>query len=373
MSHATCILWPVAWNLYGVLHNLDLKTPFEAGWIAIVGSADPRLQAIADRNPGVRQLVDSFTDQFGRPKRISALIYDESASTELRTTEMVRAFHRIFAISSLTNGTSQLLRGRSFQTVNSSLFDLYPIFAGADGKALITFSEAVRDYNDDVGKFRGQTSPYVMNHPLMQPDPDLLLRGRLLDAWSRHGIRRGGDARFARIFRSLDVAYQAASLALESSAYEYGARVALWVSAIEILAHPGTKAGKVNLPAVVDLMESAAPRWSERTLRARTYVLRYWQTTRRVTLASRLYASLYKARNEFLHGNKVGPTALFVDRKKNRPGLPTVAPLIYEVSLLAALERVRDRRCQREHASQQLMDLVDQRFLEEALLKIKTG
>jgi hypothetical protein len=363
----------MAWQLYGVLHNLDVEAAFEAGWIAVVGHADARLRLLAEKSAATARLISTFTDQFGRAKKVSALIYDDEAPEHLRVDEIVRGFHRIFAISSLTNGTAQVLRGRDggFSVRHSSLFDLYPIFPSRDGKGLVTSSAAVKGY-DEPQRFKGQTSPYLFNHPLLKPDPDRLLRDRLIDVWTRYGASKRTDVRLGRVLRSLDMAYQAASLALDSSAYEYGARVALWVSAVEILAHPGTRTGNVNLGVVVDLIETVAPRWRDDILRGRRYALRRRgaKKARRVSFASRLYQELYRARNDFLHGNPVKATTLSPFGDAQRPGLHFVAPLIFEVALLGRLEQIRDRRMRIKRREQEMQDLWEQTVLEEALLKI---
>jgi len=361
----------MTWQIYGVLHNLDIKKPFDGGWIGIVGSADDRVQMIAAGNAAARKLVSSFTDQFGRAKTVSALIYDDAAPAHLRTREIVRGFHRIYAISSLTHGTTQILRERDggFAIRYASLFDLYPVFPSPDGIGLVTDSPATKGYDEHVG-FHGQTSPHFFNHPLLQPDPDWLLRDRLLDVWTRYGASHGKDVRLGRVFRSLDMAYEAASIALEGSPYEYGTRVALWVSAIEILAHPGTRNRRVDLSVVVDLVETVRPRWQDAVLSGRWYAHRHRGTSRRVSFASRLYKELYQARNDFLHGNPVKATALFPFNDPKRPGLPMVAPLIFEVALLGRLEQLRDKRLKAEHRDQQTRDLWEQRTLEEALLRV---
>jgi hypothetical protein len=362
----------MSWRIFGVLHNIDVKEAFDAEWIAITPSSDPRVRAIMGGQPAAKSLIGGFTDAFGRKKDVSVLLYDDTAPASLRTHEIIRAFHRLYALSSLTYGTGQALRDEhgGFAVRHSSLFDLYPIYPSDDGRGLVTFSAAVRGYDEPKG-FCGQASPYLVNHPLIQPTPDGLLRDRLLDAWRRFCRPKGADPRLVRVFRSLDVAYEAASIALSTSVYEYGTRVALWVSAIEVVAHPGGRRGKIDLTGVVDLIESWMPMWSDPQLRACRYALVHKGKTRRVGFASRLYKELYDARNAFLHGNPVGQGRLFPFKNVSRPGLPAIAPLIYEVALLAKLEKLRDKRRTKAALAQADKDIFQQSVLEAALLKVR--
>jgi hypothetical protein len=56
-------------------------------------------------------------------------------------------------------------------------------------------------------------------------------------------------------------------------------------------------------------------------------------------LAAYLYWEIYRARNDFLHGNPVSRERLFPFKNDKRPPLPHLAPLIYKTALLGFLER----------------------------------
>ena len=110
--------------------------------------------------------------------------------------------------------------------------------------------------------FVGQTSPALPNLGTLQPRPDEMLIHRLLRAWDRFVFNQPVDPIVAAIFRSLDVAYQAASVPLTTSVFEYGTRVVLWVSALEILAH--ARSSKASRKTVLDLL--GAFQWQDRRL-----------------------------------------------------------------------------------------------------------
>jgi hypothetical protein len=116
--------------------------------------------------------------------------------------------------------------------------------------------------------------------------------------------------------------------------YDFGVSVALWVSAFEILVHPG-KNGKSDLPAVLALVSKA--RFNDRVLKRRRRIT-YRNQTLSGNAAEFLYWRLYMARNDFLHGNPVTPNdALYkTPKQKGRATLLNhLAPLLYQVVLLS--------------------------------------
>ncbi|MBX3193189.1 MAG: hypothetical protein KF819_39765, partial [Labilithrix sp.] len=156
-----------------------------------------------------------------------------------------------------------------------------------------------------------------------------------------------------------------ASLPRSDSIHERGSRVALWVSAIEILAHPPN--ANANLGTVLNLLDELT--WNDARLRARRYVVRYGNNPPRRRLVGKLYRELYQARNDFLHGNDVSITRLFPFEDVALPALPRTAAFIYKAALLAFVAGVRDRRRRRAHAAQELQDLWEAGGFEECLLK----
>lgn len=118
------------------------------------------------------------------------------------------------------------------------------------------------------------------------------------------------------------------------SIYEWGVHLALWVSAIEILAHADRD--KVSLEAVWDLLEQY--QWRCPDLEERSYSVNRKQGKRHLSLPQFLYWALYKARNDFLHGNSVTEDRLKISMPDGRVvGLISIAPVIYRTALAALL------------------------------------
>ena len=113
--------------------------------------------------------------------------------------------------------------------------------------------------------------------------------------------------------------------------YDIGRSVALWVSALEILAHTGSQSGHLQ---VKDLVRSV--RWKD----GRQKMVRYPcgdKGDARGTLSDWLLDRVYKVRNDFLHGNPVEANALTLSDGGPRV-FSFVGPL-YRLALAAYLER----------------------------------
>ena len=120
--------------------------------------------------------------------------------------------------------------------------------------------------------------------------------------------------------------------------YEYGNRIAQWVSAIEVLCHP--EDSQVNFKRVIQVLESFAGRWHAADLRKTSPIKLKQCSGQVVTFISRVYEELYSARNDFTHGNTVVIDKVFAFGDRKGPTLPMLAPLVYEVALLVKAEEI---------------------------------
>ena len=75
-------------------------------------------------------------------------------------------------------------------------------------------------------------------------------------------------------------------------------------------------------------------------LKTPRYKVKNKSTTSQVNYIQKLYAELYRARNDFLHGNPVTAGNLFPAKDRSQPVLLHCAPLIYRAAL-AAFFRIR--------------------------------
>jgi len=161
--------------------------------------------------------------------------------------------------------------------------------------------------------------------------------------WKRRFARgRVNEWSTRALFRSLEMAYQATTMPYKnhSTIYDYGSSASLWVSAFEIISHPGQ--GKANLLSVLDLLGSY--QWNNKVIKKKVYKVKYRGRDHRVNIAQKLYKELYDTRNDFLHGNPVRPNRLHPFKNTNIPRITMFAPLIYKVALLSFLEKFKSKR-----------------------------
>ena len=171
--------------------------------------------------------------------------------------------------------------------------------------------------------------------PLRPRNVDRPLIDQLIRRWQRRYGPRPVKRADRALFRSLNMANQAAALPAGSDTtfYDVGRLIPLWVSAFEILAH--NKFGRANLRNVYSLLEMLD--WQVRKLQHRRYSAyenRTGPSPRRI-LACYLYGKLYQARNDFIHGNPIRENSINVRRSK-LPIARFAAPL-YRLALSSFL------------------------------------
>jgi hypothetical protein len=200
---------------------------------------------------------------------------------------------------------------------------------------LITQSLASRGLNE-VRRFKGQATPEIFSIELNPADIDKTLLTALIQRWHRRYFKPKPTWEDRALFRSLNMANIACQLPsiVDTTLFDYGRTLALWVSAFEILVHRGNaKANQVAVNAVLDKIP-----YFERAMRRkahRAYDPKVNKVTR-TTLARAVYAQLYRARNHFLHGEPVSKRSLRL--KRTRAHLIDLAPSLYRLALTAVLD-----------------------------------
>jgi hypothetical protein len=132
----------------------------------------------------------------------------------------------------------------------------------------------------------------------------------------------------------LEVAFHAAQFPADglTSINDVGTRIALWVSAFEVLCHPGGGVNKRHVQKVI----SDAP-FSDETLTSTRFTVSHGGNKFRATLPEALYDDLYWARNQFLHGMPVRPAVLHYRQSNEYIGLIDVAPVLFNAALVSRL------------------------------------
>jgi hypothetical protein len=150
------------------------------------------------------------------------------------------------------------------------------------------------------------------------------------------GRERG---KLLRLFRSLEVAFHASLFPADglTSINDVGVRLALWVSAFEVLCHPGGSA-TVNKRHVQETLRDGP--FTSKELVAKRYTVSFRGNRIRVTLPEALYDDLYWARNQFLHGEPVRRQMLHYRNSGAYVSLTDVAPVLFNAALVSDLDRI---------------------------------
>ena len=337
--------------------------------IAIVRNGDPRVVAMRRESAAVRQILESFRDEYGKAYGPALLILRKDAPETIRhSLETIVAFRNLVAMSIVLPGRAAVAKGGGSSAITwSDTFDFHPAQVGRSGRMVLQ-SPAVTSLVSDTDKLRLTHSAYV------KPEgrriwPDHYLLRAMGRAWLRRFAGNYATESFGdRLFRSLEAAYQASAIGAknEGSLAEYGIQVSLWVSAAEILAWPERK--HADLEAVLALLRKYPSRPSSRKRRFR---LRLRKKTVKLDALQRTYVQLNRARNAFLHGNPVGYGDMIVGRGEERMGLPRVAALVYRAALVAYLDRRYPKEiCTMRELGERSDELFGDSAYEEALARL---
>jgi hypothetical protein len=223
------------WIFVALLHNLPVKTTIGNRYIAVVSPTDPRVEALRLRSSAFCQLVDGFKDQFQRRAQPSLLMLRKNIHPRY---EGLVAFRNALAIVSITKAwQNHIGYGSQWEYLKySNYFDFYPYTLSKDEQWLLTHT-ASGFGGDEAERFQGQTSPEITRAGFLLQEQfyDDALFAALLDKWVECYVRRKKREWPTRaLFRSLDMAYRASAIA-QLNMYDFGANLALWVSAFEIL------------------------------------------------------------------------------------------------------------------------------------------
>lgn len=343
------------WELVYVLPNLELAPPSEEAQpfldtasittldqqqLFITSSVSKPAKKIRSHFPAAERLLSSFSTPTGRKLNPAILVVASDTPDSLRRDrEAAVAFRNAVALHYILHGRARTIaHGHSTGPTWSDTFDFHPTTLGLDG-SIMTISPALQAFYVDPESVVAVSSPELpIEGDQLHGDP--FLKRTLGAEWRRRFLSPREDDRFGRLlFASLQAAYQASSVAVKNrgSIQEYGLQVAVWVSALEILAQPAR--GRVGKSQVLDLLENVS--WNDLATSARWYVVDQSgkQTARRGNLIQRLYALLYHARNKFIHGERIGATLLTPKVGGTQVILPRAASLIYRAALTAYLNR----------------------------------
>ena len=317
------------WIFIFVFHNLSISKKVESKYVIITPHDDPLTQAIRDRSPKFSQFVDNFKDQFGRNFAPSLFFLHKNVKFDL---EAIISFRNLFAISSIVQSWEKFLcLGTQATQLDyykfSNYFDLYPYSLSKDEKDLIAHTPSILAL-DEPDKFQGQCSPELARPYSTSKFYDSALFEALSKEWEKYFVnRKRKEWKSRSLFRSLEMSFRAAKLPFEnqSTIHDYGAKIALWISAFEILIHPCND--DVNITKVLDFLGDI--HFNTEKLNYK----KYGPKNKRLNLIQKTYLEMYNARNDFLHGNHVKLSGLFPGRNSKCNSFTVIAPVLYKCAL----------------------------------------
>ena len=292
----------VSWVPIVVLPNVNVQARVEGRYAAIVGYHDKRLARLRGQYPAFKRFLSRFRDAFGRIQRPSVLLLKQDGLDIYAQSEAVAAFRDLLSICVVPYNRAWVLKHSqsSHDPAFANSFAFFPWMIDRHYDGLIASSPALLG-TDDTEKFVGRISPEISYGTVTDLDEPLLKT--LIEHWE---VRFGDDTptRSDRaLFRSLNMAFNASQTPFDTvgTPYDGGRLVGLWVSAFEILSHPG-QGGSANVATVLRVLNRSKPK----SAAARKTV----------------YDRLNRVRNNYLHGDDIDPAPnLSANRLSNYGGV----------------------------------------------------
>jgi hypothetical protein len=346
------------WIPVAVLPNLYTRRAVEGEMVAFAPPRDARVAAFISAHPMLGKFLGRFTDTFHVPLEPVVFIAHADAIHQFNDTQgALLSFRDLVALSVVPYARSNgLVYGGADRISYANSFWLHPWMVEND--ALVASTPAFSGFHM-VEEFHGQSSPEL---PLMElRELDEPLFAALLARWKRHYLGQRQRWQDRALFRSLNMACQAAQLPAGKgpTLYDLGRIAALWVSAFEILAHPRTDSSGPRY--VYPLLERVS--YLDRNIRRRKYVAYMGRTKKpwpRRPLPCWLYGRLYRGRNAFLHGNPASPKTLQPSDLK--VSLFWLAPSLYRLALTGALDLSFAREWPKGSTEEQIGKFVAERM-----------
>lgn len=327
------------WMPIFVLPNIPLDSAIGCDIAALAPAHDRRVAVLKRAHPMFRRFLNRFADNFGAKFEPGILLLHTAAPSIYRDIGTLASFRDLIALSAVIRGRALELRyPRGLRVLFGDAFAIYPWMLDRLYEDMIGSTPAILGTHE-VARFKGQSSPAVFRTPLGKSDIDRPLLAELMVRWRRRYEASQPVWADIALMRSLNMAYQASLMpaGTDTTFYDVGRIVSLWVSAFEILVHPGGS-GHTNRDKVFDLIEST--RWEIPTSGRLVHDTGGKTKPVKRTLASSLYQALYECRNAFLHGNPVERSNLLLPTPQ-RSIFEYAAPL-YRIALTAFLPLTYD-------------------------------
>lgn len=278
------------WQPIVVMPNVDVRVPVTSQFGTIASCDHEWVRELRRQHGGLNRFLGLFRDQTGNRYKPSVLLIN-SDHPQYATRPAVAGLRDLFSMVVIPYARSWVLRHDvvGFDVLYANSFEFYPWMIDRFDEGVVINTPAILT-TATLDEFRGQTTAHLFYKEVTQIDDPLL--PALLSRWEARFATAQPTPADRKLFRSLNMAYNAALMPFTSAgvSYDLGRLTALWISAFEILAHDGTNSGMHQVCRILE----GHPARSELPIAADGRTIRRW-----------CYQRLYTARNDYLHGNDV--------------------------------------------------------------------
>jgi hypothetical protein len=339
-----------------------------------LGSGDPRYEAFVENNADLKTFLTRFTGSHGETLRPSMIAV--SSEYEGKPVSHAIASFKDIVVAAVTLDTRVLtiLSDNNRGPFYSNSFDIYPWMVTNRGDRLIAMTPAISALHQLKG-FRGLASPAVPVHRVEDSHVHSGLFNGLYRLWTQQYLEEKDVWEARSVLRSLNMATTAMEVpntSVTETIYDWGRVVAHWVSAFEILVHPGAD-GRADELKVLDML--AQVEWRRGKLLETNHTVKVGgRPASDRTLAGWLYHRLFKLRNDYLHGNPVDARGFDME---NGTSILHVPAALYRMALTTRVppedpinhEDVRENRRTQAEYSRFYKSTMFQNDCEDCLLR----
>jgi hypothetical protein len=291
------------WSPVAILPNIEMEAELGNEFGVLCSENHTYMQPLLNNFPELEDFAGRFSDAFGVQHRPSFVLFNRAFEQRQQNSQAFLAFRNSIAVPLATYGRCLALKNSSSHAYPlwTDSFDCYPWMLGKDLKSLIINSGAFMGFHE-VSEFNGQSSAQLPHRFVSDVSSGDLLCTRLLDLWSATFVKKRQIQKHVPIFRSLEMAYEAGRVPFQyaQTDTDHGRLIALWISAFEILAHPGKgNGGLLHVLSLLEAYDAALPK----KVRARRYSVKFPKQQKSVDLLEKTYRCLHDLRNDYLHGN----------------------------------------------------------------------
>lgn len=326
----------MAWSPIWVLPNISLDEAVESEFFALVPFGDERVATLTRQHAQFRKFMNGFVDTFRTRVEPALILRRDDVPEGLMKGEAATSFRDLLVASMIPYAQSRNLIYDNIQNrvSFSTFFWVYPWMIDRNYEHIIANTPTIRAMHT-AERFRGQTSPDLSPVKVRRADFDEPLLQALLLRFGERFTDESSCWQNRALFRSLNMANQASLFpgGVDATIYDFGRIIALWISAFEVLVHPGGN-GQANAVKVFKLLDEVP--WISKKSSSRRYLTGKRKNRARRNLACWVYDRMYQCRNDFLHGNPVDVANLVI-RQSRRP-LVSVAPILFRLGLTSFLQ-----------------------------------